>query len=127
MRSLSALMIIRKELAREQVGEGIRNGIGPAFSQLLVSKRDGFPLDALALNRLPPGSSWGPKKQTHTQEFFLVLSGLAEVIDNGKKETLRSGDMVWAQNKETLAIRNPGPAELVFLAGVQKEPRGLFT
>ncbi|NJK90616.1 MAG: cupin domain-containing protein [Blastochloris sp.] len=114
-------MIRRLHELAEKSGENIRQGHGLAHSRLLLSAQDGCPFQALAFNRLPPGSSWGPKTQDKTAEFFLILSGQAEVLDQGQRALLHPGDILLAKNGEMLAIRNPGPAELTFVACLYKD------
>lgn len=95
----------------------VRGGIGEAYSRLLagVGARVDTNLLALAVNRLPSGSTWGPHKHRDREEAFIVLEGKAEVLDNGERVFLERYDVVIAQAGEMLAIRNAGDSELVFM------------
>lgn len=120
-------MVVRSIDQKELIAEGIRGGRGQAFSRFLSRGEGKSQLEALALNRLPPGSSWGPKKHASAEEFFFVISGQAEVVDNGERQTLRGGDLVHVRPGELIAIRNSDEnEELVFLAGLLKHPTSFF-
>ena len=120
-------MVVRSAEQPERVAEGIRGGHGKAFSRFLTRGEGKSQLEAVALNRLPPGSSWGPKRHASAEEFFFIVSGEAEVLDEGERHRLGTGDLIHAKLGEMLAIRNASDSEeLIFLAGLLKQPSGFF-
>ncbi len=119
-------MIIRSTDKPELRATAVRAGHGDAFSRFITCGENNSPLAATALNRLPPGSSWGPKSHRHAEEIFFILSGTAEVLDGKDRHTLGPHDAIHALPREQLAIRNPGPGDLTFLAVLVNQPRGLF-
>lgn len=119
-------MIIRYADQREQHTTSMRGGVGEAYLRILSRGEGRSPLRATAINRLPPGSSWGPEAHPHSEEILIILSGEAEVIDSSGLHTLTTHDSLHAQPNERLAIRNSGPNELVFLAILINHPRSLF-
>jgi len=121
------LMVVRSAEQKELAAHGIRGGHGEAYSRFLSRGEGKSQLEAIALNRLPPGSSWGPKKHADAEEFFFVVSGEAEVLDDGERHMLVMGDLIHARPGDMLAIRNSHPEhDLVFLAGLLKHPTGFF-
>ncbi|MGC1481445.1 MAG: cupin domain-containing protein, partial [Chthoniobacterales bacterium] len=109
-----------------QQATAMRGGVGDAYLRILSRGEGRSPLRATAINRLPPGSSWGPEKHPHAEEILIILSGEAEVIDSGGRHTLTTHDSLQAQPNERLAIRNAGASELIFLAILINHPRSLF-
>lgn len=119
-------MIIRGAEQEELKGEGIRDGVGEAFSRLLVRNqlKGQSSIVAIGEHRLPAGTRYGQRLQNNTEEIFYVLSGTAEVEWEEQKEKLGPGDLVHATHGEILAVANPGPEELRFLGIMlaQKRP-----
>lgn len=112
----------------ELKGKDIRGGQGEAFSRLLLGKGldDQSPLRAVAVNRLPVGASWGQIPVKHQEEIFVILQGKAEVTIDGEAATLGPNDLSIATNRQTLAIRNAGSDELVWLGIVVALKRSIF-
>lgn len=110
-------MIIRGAEQEELKGEAIREGVGEAFSRLLVRNqlKELSSIIAIGEHRLPAGTSYGQRLQHNTEEIFYILAGQADVEWEGKKERLGPGDLVHANHGEVLAVANPGPEELRFL------------
>jgi len=119
-------MILRQHDLPELAGNDIRNGHGPAFARLFTGAQSGSALRGLVLNRLPVGSAWGLKKQVKQEEFFFIVSGRAEVQLNDERSELGPLDLVLARDRDRVAIRNPGPDELVFLAGALEFKRSFL-
>lgn len=110
-------MIIRAAEQEELKGEAIRDGVGEAFSRLLVKNqlKGQSSIVAIGEHRLPAGTTYGQRLQHNTEEIFYIMDGKAEVEWEGKKEVINPGDLVHASHGEVLAIANPGPEELRFL------------
>jgi mannose-6-phosphate isomerase-like protein (cupin superfamily) len=119
-------MIIRASDKPELRATAVRGGHGEAISRFLTRGEDGSPLAALAINRLPPGNSWGPKSHAQAEEIFVILAGTAEVLDGKDRHTLGPHDTIQAPPGHQLAIRNPGPADLTFLALLLTHPKKTF-
>lgn len=68
------------------------------------------------LTVIPPGCSTG--EHTHTDDFetYYIISGTAEVNDNGELAVLRAGDMAQCRIGCYHAIRNVGDTNLEYLA-----------
>ncbi len=116
-------MIIRAADRPEHTATAVRGGHGEAFSRYLTRGENRSPLGPLAINRLPPGASWGPKSHPNTEEIFIILTGTAEVLDGENRHTLTPHDTLQAPPNHQLAIRNPGPEDLTFLALLINHPK----
>lgn len=122
-------MIIRAAEQEELQGHAVRDGVGDAFSRLLVRNRlkEQSSIVAIGEHRLPAGSSYGNRVQHNTEEVFYILAGQAQVTLEGERTTLQPGDLVHSEHGEAVAIRNAGGAELRFLAIMlsQRKPGSL--
>jgi len=65
---------------------------------------------------LEPGSSIGNHVHEKEMEFFYILGGEAEYIDNGKTITLYPGDTTLTPDGEAHSIKNAGNTPLELLA-----------
>ncbi len=119
-------MIIRSADQPLHRATAVRGGHGEATSRFLTRGEDRSPLAALAINHLPPGHSWGPKSHANTEEIFVILSGTAEVLDGKDRHTLTTHDTIQAPPDHQIAIRNPGPEDLTFLALLVSHPKKSF-
>lgn len=88
----------------------IAHGREPKSTDLM--KRQ--PFDVM-IARLPAGAIMCPY-HFHSQqwEFYIVLTGRAEVRDAGGTTTVEPGDTFLFKPGEAHQIRNPGPEELTF-------------
>ncbi|MDD3885236.1 MAG: cupin domain-containing protein [Victivallaceae bacterium] len=67
---------------------------------------------------IEPGCSIGPHPHDSEDEIFVILSGTAEVNDNGEAVKLTAGDSMLTGNGDFHAIRNIGDDTLEVLAVV---------
>jgi len=119
-------MIVRHQDKTEQAASEVRGGVGQVFSRLLVKGEGRSALTALALNRIPAGCHWGETVHRAAEEFFFIVEGTASVLDRGAWQELGPGDLLYTLPGKELAIRNTGSGDLVFLAGMIKQPQGFF-
>lgn len=69
---------------------------------------------------LPAGASIGFHRHDGEEEVFYVLSGTAEMDDDGKKVELRSGDTILTGGGAGHAVKAVGDEPLVMLAVISK-------
>lgn len=111
-------MIRRKNEYRTEIREEMRGGTGKIFIENLWEPEK----DLKAKNRLfakltiLPGNSIGFHKHENEEEIFVVLKGLAEADDNGKKEVLHPGDTILTGNGAGHAIKSIGDEPLEVMA-----------
>lgn len=122
-------MFVRHSDKEELSGRDIRGGQGDAFSRLLLGKGVDLnsPLRALAINRLPPGASWGEITVKHQEEAFLILEGEADVAIDDEIERLGPQDLAIATHRDRLSIRNAGEGELVWVGIVVALKKSAFS
>jgi len=120
-------MIIRAEEQEQLKGHAIRDGVGDAFSRLLVKNRMKVQssIVAIAHNRLPAGSSWGKRVQHNTEEIFYVLEGKATVDYEGETAVLAPGDLVLCDHGKSVSLSNQEGEELLFLGIMLAQPKAL--
>ncbi len=119
-------MIARAAEIQEKEDHNVRDGHGSVFTRVLAGRREESKIEMLAVHRLPPGASFGPKRHRKHEEFFYILSGQAVVLDNGERISIGPGDLVVAPANRLIAIRNPGDTDLVFLAGLVEAGKPKF-
>jgi mannose-6-phosphate isomerase-like protein (cupin superfamily) len=99
-----------------RVSEKLRGGEGAVTFHEFLAKQEAFGAGRLfSRSVLPAGASIG--EHTHMGEFevYYVLSGEAEVVDNGRAARLKTGDMHLCPSGECHSLRNPGPDDLEVL------------
>ena len=65
---------------------------------------------------LHAGESVGYHEHHGDSECYFVLSGVGEYSDNGRKYTVRPGDVTWTPDGKGHSLANTGAEELVFMA-----------
>lgn len=65
---------------------------------------------------IPPGGSIGLHRHDQEEEIMVVISGLAEVNDNGKLQELKVGDTLLTGNGASHEVRCKGNEPLVLVA-----------
>ncbi len=65
---------------------------------------------------IEPGSSIGFHKHDNEEEVFVIIKGIAEVDDNGTKETLNPGDTILTANGAGHSMKSIGDETLEVLA-----------
>lgn len=99
-----------------RVSEHLRGGEGAVTFHEFLSKDESFGTGRLfSRSVLPAGASIGEHRHEGEFEVYYVLSGEAEVVDNGKKALLGPGDMHLCASGESHSLKNPGPGELEVL------------
>jgi quercetin dioxygenase-like cupin family protein len=67
---------------------------------------------------MQPGASIGYHQHVGEYEIYYILSGTAEVSDNGVIHVLKAGDMMQCRDGDSHSIANIGDDTLEFLAMV---------
>ena len=65
---------------------------------------------------LPPGGSIGGHVHDPDAEIFIIVSGVAQLDDNGTLHTLNAGDVAYTAAGESHSIKNVGDTELDVIA-----------
>jgi len=65
---------------------------------------------------LEPGSSLGLHVHKNEMEFIYILSGVATVVDNGEKEILHRGDVLYTGDGDSHSIANNNNTDLEYIA-----------
>lgn len=97
---------------------GLFGGHGILESRRLLTAMRHSNLKAIALNRLPPGSSIGRHQHVGEEDFYFCLSGQGLVTDNIQEHPFTPGTLQITRDGEYQGLRNIGTADLVFLAGL---------
>ncbi len=63
-----------------------------------------------------PGCSIGSHEHVNEKEIFYILSGQAQVTDNGIKRTLNPGDVLVTGHESSHAVENTGAVNLEMMA-----------
>lgn len=96
--------------------ENVRGGEGKLSFHDFLSKEEAFGTGHLFSRAIiPAGASIGEHRHDGEFEVYYILSGTAEVNDNGTLAELGPGDTHLCANGESHAIRNTGTADLVVL------------
>jgi mannose-6-phosphate isomerase-like protein (cupin superfamily) len=99
-----------------RVAEGLRGGLGAVTFHEFLAKEDAFGAGRLfSRSTLPAGASIGA--HTHEGEFevYYILSGAAEIDDDGTAVRLAAGDTHVCPSGKAHALKNPGPEDLEVL------------
>lgn len=83
----------------------------------ILDKEDAYGAGRLfAVNTLRPGSSIGYHKHSGEYEIYFILSGRAEIVEDGQRYVLDPGDMMQCKDGSSHSIENIGSTDLEFLA-----------
>ena len=111
-------MIKRNGNYEKIIKKEMRGGTG----EILIEKFWDPETELKANNRLfakltiEPGSSIGFHNHDNEEEVFVITKGVAEVDDNGKKETLHPGDTILTADGAGHSIKSIGDDTLEVLA-----------
>ena len=111
-------MIKRNGEFEKVVNEKMRGGEG----EVLIEKLWNPETELKANNRLfakltiESGSSIGFHKHDNEEEVFVVLKGVAEMDDNGSKETLYPGDTILTADGAGHSVKSVGDKALEMMA-----------
>ena len=108
-----------------RVRENVRGGEGNIHFHDFLTAEDAFGAGHLfSKTVLPAGASIGEHRHEGEFEVYYILSGAAEVNDNGTLVMLGAGDTHLCASGESHAIRNPGPEALeVIMLILYENPR----
>ncbi|HWQ06281.1 MAG TPA: cupin domain-containing protein [Feifaniaceae bacterium] len=96
-----------------RVAEKLRGGEGTITFHEFLSKDESYGAGRLfSRSTLPAGASIGAHVREGEYEVYYVLSGEAEIIDNGTPIRLKAGDTHLSPRGQSHALKNPGPGEL---------------
>ena len=109
-------MVIQRNLMKTEVKEKMRGGEGKAEFIHLVDCEHEKNIRMLAELTLQPGSSIGYHNHESETEYYIILSGIGEVDDNGELKPVKAGDAVITGNGASHSIKNTGTIPLLFHA-----------
>ena len=110
-------MIIRKEEQESAILEAPCNGAGHVIVETILNQektRGGCKL--IAFCSMPEGSACGVHTHTGDSETYIVIEGVAKVIDNGEERILYPGDANFCDDGNTHSIENIGKGYLRYVA-----------
>jgi mannose-6-phosphate isomerase-like protein (cupin superfamily) len=112
-------MIRRNGSFQSEIRERMRGGEGSAKIEHIWKAKEDLGAQATRLFAkvtLEPGCGIGTHPHDKEEEIYVILSGEAEVEDNGVKSILKPGDSILTGNGATHSIKCHGDKKLEFLA-----------
>ena len=110
-------MIKRKSSYPVKWNERMRGGEGTAAIESLLTPAELYGKGRLfAKITLEPGSSIGPHTHENEMEAFFIVSGEAELNDNGEIAKLTPGDTALTQSGEEHSVKSIGDTPLEMIA-----------
>ena len=99
-----------------RVEEGLRGGQGAVTFHEFLSKDEAFGTGRLfSRSVLPAGASIGAHAHNGEFEVYYILSGAADIDDDGAVVRLNEGDTHVCTSGHMHALKNPGPEDLEVL------------
>ena len=93
--------------------EEVRGGVGKLYFHDFLTKEEAHGAGSLfSRTVIPAGASIGEHRHDGEFEVYYILTGTAEVTDNGTVATLHAGDMHLCASGESHALRNPSEEDL---------------
>lgn len=110
-------MIKRADEMQSEIRHKMRGGEGAVRIEHIFAKEELNSSTRLCARiTLEPGSSIGYHEHIAEEEIFYIISGTAEIDDNGTKKEVGPGDAVLTGNGAGHAVRNIGQDNLEMLA-----------
>ncbi|MFZ7104205.1 MAG: cupin domain-containing protein [Peptococcaceae bacterium] len=112
-------MIKKAAELKKQTVEGLKEGKGSIemIHLLEVDKGEFAGKGRLfAKNVLKPGCSIGFHKHEGDSETYYILSGEGEIDDNGTKQHIKAGDVIYTPDGESHSLENTGNEDMEFIA-----------
>ena len=110
-------MIKKKGSYAAQKNENMRGGDGVVVIEHLLTPDELYDKGRLyARIIVEPGCSIGEHVHDGEMESFYIVSGEAEILDNGELVTVSAGDSVLTRCGEGHSVRNTGSATLEMIA-----------
>jgi len=105
--------------------ENVRGGEGKlSFHDFLTQDEAHGAGQLFSRTVIPAGASIGEHRHDGEFEVYYILSGTAEVNDNGATAKLEAGDMHLCADGESHSIRNTGESDLeVLMLILNENPR----
>lgn len=115
-------MIHQHSEMKTEVKERLRGGQGsPAFRYLFSAEELGNRAEMLATVTLEPGASIGEHPHQGNGEVYYILSGAAQLTEDGVTREIHAGDAEFCADGHTHAIRNHTAEAVTFLALIVKD------
>ncbi|MDR2538004.1 MAG: cupin domain-containing protein [Treponema sp.] len=109
-------MIIHRNEMRVEQKTNMRDGEGTVTLTHFLDESNEKNTRLLAEVTLPPGTSIGYHQHNRETEYFIIVSGIGAVNDNGTDAPIKAGDVIVTGNGASHSIRNTGTTPLVFHA-----------
>ncbi len=109
-------MILRTNDMKRETRERMRGGDGRVDLLHLEDAARMKHTRLLARMTLEPGSGIGEHEHVNETEYYIILAGTAEVVDDGKPVTATAGDVVVTGGGASHSIRNAGDTVLDMIA-----------
>jgi len=110
-------MVKRSSEYTVQENENMRGGEGVVVIEHLLTPEELYEKGRLyARIILKPGSSIGHHVHEREMESFYIISGKAEISDNGDIVVLHAGDSILTRSGEGHSVKNVGDDTLEMLA-----------
>ncbi|MDR2419138.1 MAG: cupin domain-containing protein [Treponema sp.] len=109
-------MIIHRNEMRVEQKTNMRDGEGTVTLTHFLDESNEKNTRLLAEVALPPGTSIGYHQHDKETEYFIIVSGVGAVNDNGTDAPIKAGDVFVTGNGASHSIRNTGTVPLVLHA-----------
>ena len=111
-------MIVHRNEMKIETKEKMRGGEGTTSFVHFSDSAQMRNARLLAEITLPPGASIGEHTHDAETEYYIILSGIGIVADDGIDKPVSPGDVVVTGNGSRHSIRNAGQEPLVFHAAI---------
>ncbi len=109
-------MIKTSENMRIEDRDNMRNGPGRVVMQHIVENEHLQHARLFSKITLQPGDGIGTHTHTGETEYYYILEGTGQVVEDDGEKTVSRGDVVITGNGESHSITNTGTATLEFIA-----------
>jgi mannose-6-phosphate isomerase-like protein (cupin superfamily) len=109
-------MIIKQNEMSTEIRPNMRGGNGNIKITNIVNKEDLKNARLLAYINIPVNASIGDHEHKDETEYYIILKGKGQVIDDGKMKTVTEGDVVITGGGASHSIENIGDIELKMIA-----------
>ncbi len=109
-------MIKKRKDMKIEVRENMRGGDGEIVITNIADKEELKNARLFAYVNIPVGAGIGDHEHNEETEYYIILSGKGQVMDNGILQEVNNGDVVVTGNGASHSIKNIGEEELIMIA-----------
>lgn len=109
-------MVVKRKMMSTEIRQNLKGGVGDISFVYMADKSQMKNCRLMSEMTVPVGASIGKHTHLNETEFYILIDGKGQAIDNGSEYIVEAGDLIMTSHGESHELHNIGNIPLRIIA-----------